>query len=274
MKKFHKHNIELLKYLTKEEGVVAVEFGMISVLFLTMSFGVAESGRVLWAKNSLQNTLEKTSRYVLVNSNLTDEEILAYAKARMGEMYSDSDGLTLNVNRTTLDGVDVIEIDGAYDYESIIPFMPDSWQNLNLDAQASIPVPELTPTPTPAPTQAPEPEATPEPTSGDETDDDGGDHDGDGDHDEEDHEDDGHGQDDHDDNGSTPEPTPAPTETPEPTPEPTETPEPTPEPTPTPTSTPAPTEPPEQTVCNNGGNNCHPVCPIGHSWNNRTNSCR
>jgi Flp pilus assembly protein TadG len=157
------------RYISNKKGSTAVEFGLVSMAFISIVFGTVESGRALWAKSALQSALDNTSRYMITHRDATDEEIQAYAAARMADIYADSAGLSVTVDRSTLNGVDVLRVDGSYTFTSLMSFLPENLASINLTGSATTPIPAYgyappTPSPTPSPTPTPTPEPTPTPT--------------------------------------------------------------------------------------------------------------
>ena len=62
-------------YLKEENGATAVEFAIVSTIFLTLVFGIFETALILFTWNSLQDSLEKATRYALVHPDATSDEL-------------------------------------------------------------------------------------------------------------------------------------------------------------------------------------------------------
>jgi Flp pilus assembly protein TadG len=63
-------------------GTAAVDFAMVSVVFLPLCFGIIELGIVLWVQNTLQTTAELTARCVATqNTACGDAKSYAVATA-------------------------------------------------------------------------------------------------------------------------------------------------------------------------------------------------
>jgi Flp pilus assembly protein TadG len=54
----------LLAFYSARRGTAAVDFAMVSVVFLPMCFAIMELGIMLWVQNTLQTTAELTARCV------------------------------------------------------------------------------------------------------------------------------------------------------------------------------------------------------------------
>jgi len=127
------------KYFREEKGATAVEFGMVSLLFLTFLFGVVEMGRVFWTWNTLQYAIEDTARYAIVHVTATNSDLVAYAASSMAGISADTSRLTVTTANTTISGIQFIEVSGTYAYRSMVPFLPAAINSINLTAQARIP---------------------------------------------------------------------------------------------------------------------------------------
>lgn len=130
-----------LKYLGNTRAIAAVEFAMVSIMFLTIIFGTIEAGRVLWIKSAVQYGVEDATRYVLVNSTATDNELITHTKDKAAEMGVDSSLLTVTITRSTLSGVNIVDVNGSYSYSNLVPFLPESWSNMTLTAVSRTAIP-------------------------------------------------------------------------------------------------------------------------------------
>lgn len=207
-------------YLKEENAATAVEFAIVSTIFLTLVFGIFETALILFTWNSLQDSLEKATRYALVHPDATSDELRQIVANSMSGLSVDASDILLDVAQTTTTSNDMqfLEMTGTYHFSNNMPFMPASFSTMDLTASSRLPIQcvgqscnaSASPNPTPAPTAGP----TPSPSS----------------------------------TGS-----PSPSATGSPSPSPTGSPSPSPTPSPTPAPTPSPT------TCNNGGNNCQPT---------------
>jgi Flp pilus assembly protein TadG len=127
MKKF-------FQFRKNEDGAMAVEFALVSVMMLMTLFGVLEVGRIFWTLNSMQSVLELTARYYIVNTGATDSELQTYAQTAMGKMQLDSSKLTVTVVKSTASNVSFIELDGTYQYQVMGAFM-NAFTGLNLTSK-------------------------------------------------------------------------------------------------------------------------------------------
>jgi Flp pilus assembly protein TadG len=72
----------LRPFLWCRRGAAAVDFAMVSVVFLPLCFAIMELGIVLWVQNTLQTTAELTARCVATqNTACTDARSYAVSTA-------------------------------------------------------------------------------------------------------------------------------------------------------------------------------------------------
>jgi Flp pilus assembly protein TadG len=127
----------LKNYCSNESGATAVEFGMVSLLFLALLSGVVQVGWLLWVQNSLQYAIENTARYALTHPDATNDDLVAYAADHMAGVYADTSDLDVTTAPVTISGISFIEVNGTYEFTDIIPFLPLG--TINLTAQSRAP---------------------------------------------------------------------------------------------------------------------------------------
>ena len=129
------------QYIRGEEGTTAVEFAFIAMAFLTLVFGIFESGRMFMTLNAFQYTLEDTTRRALVSEDISEAELEEIIIANMNSMMLDPDNVAVNISFADYSGVNVLEINGTYQFEPIVASMlPASWSSFDLTAQARLPM--------------------------------------------------------------------------------------------------------------------------------------
>ena len=60
--------LKLKSFFKSESGATAVEFAIISVVFLLCVFGIMEFARVLWVQQALQDVAQKSARCSVIGS--------------------------------------------------------------------------------------------------------------------------------------------------------------------------------------------------------------
>lgn len=134
MKKF-------LTYFRDEDGATAVEFGMVSILFLTFIFGIVETARLVWTWNTLQYAMGQTVRYALTNTNAPGSELTDYAADTMTAMQVNPASLDVTVTTTMVSGIEVVEANGTYILDFLLP-LPAGLESITLSSSAKLAVPE------------------------------------------------------------------------------------------------------------------------------------
>ena len=109
----------LLQSIVKNEsGSTAVEFGLMATAFLTIVFGTMEAGRIFWTQNALQYAIENASRDAIVNDEMTEGDIADAAALSLQTMMISGDPLNTSVVFVADDGIEYVEIDATYQYQS------------------------------------------------------------------------------------------------------------------------------------------------------------
>lgn len=116
------------------EGATAVEFALITPIFLIFVYGLLEFGRVLFAMAVLFFAAEEASRYSVVNYTATTSEIRQVAESKF---------LMIDVNKITkfevtsvlnpVDQTKLVTIDIVYAFEPLVPLI---WSTINLSGHS------------------------------------------------------------------------------------------------------------------------------------------
>lgn len=130
------------KFLSNRRGTTSVEFALVVTAFLALLFGIFESGRMFLAWNSFQYAVENATRLALVTDGITELEIQDFVDSELAGMMVNPDSANVTVTRSTAaSGVDFIEVDGTYSFQTLMPFLPDSFNTVTLAANSRLPVP-------------------------------------------------------------------------------------------------------------------------------------
>jgi len=127
------------KYLRHEKGTAAVEFAMVSLLFLALLLGTVEVGRIFWTWNALQYAVEETARYAAVHSTATNSALVAYATTKMAGVSVATSQLTVTTATSTISGISFIEVTGTYAFATLVPSLVPALQSLSLTAKSKVP---------------------------------------------------------------------------------------------------------------------------------------
>ena len=123
------------RFVSDESGAAAVEFAIISSVFLTLVFGLCYVGIWMFDKSSLQWAVERASRLAAINSAVTQSEI---ADAVNGYLLSEglpSADVAYSVSNSS--GFPVASIQASFAQRYTLPFV--STFNITYSADASIP---------------------------------------------------------------------------------------------------------------------------------------
>jgi Flp pilus assembly protein TadG len=130
-------------FLSNDDGTTAIEFALIAMSFLTLVFGVFESGRLILTQNALQYSLENATRYALVNDDVTEDDLREYIAEDMTALTLDPARIDVEIDFDEFSGIDFINVSGTYDFSPIVlAFLPESWADITLTANSRMPVQE------------------------------------------------------------------------------------------------------------------------------------
>lgn len=121
-----------------ERGATAVEFALVSIVFLMFMLGIIDLGRLFWVKNLMQYGVEQTARYAMVNPTASASALETYAEGQVGNLFS---GITFTADEPGADVVDDINfrtVSAAYTFNYIMPFV--TLNDIPLSASIRTPV--------------------------------------------------------------------------------------------------------------------------------------
>jgi Flp pilus assembly protein TadG len=125
-------------------GATAVEFALVAPLFLVMTMGVVEVGRVLWIKATMQHAMEQTTRYFMVNNASCVSDLVtcrntlaAYAVSRLEETGMSLDDFNVAADETTINSTTYMSISATYSYTPIVQIV--QFPDVSLSALAQVP---------------------------------------------------------------------------------------------------------------------------------------
>jgi Flp pilus assembly protein TadG len=111
-------------FLRNKEGAAAVDFAIVSMVFIFCVLGVIEFGRVLYMKNKLAFAADSAARLVLMKSSGTDtattSEILIEAKSVLHNREL-VENVVLETGSETADGVTYLTLKLSYSMPLYIP---------------------------------------------------------------------------------------------------------------------------------------------------------
>jgi Flp pilus assembly protein TadG len=116
-------------------GAAALEFALVSPLFILLLIGIVQVGIALFVNAGLRNGVESAARHAQVYPRPSDSEISAVLKANaFGLNTSLLVGPTLTYG--TLNSQRYVDVAATYQYPINIPFMPSRSVNLSHSRRA------------------------------------------------------------------------------------------------------------------------------------------
>ncbi len=128
------------RYAKNQDGVAAVEFGLVSMGFLSLMFGTIEAGHMIWAYNAVRNATEVASRQALVEETLTESDLEDIGKNTLDSFMVSSEHFHLTQTTETNGGVQFNKLDTTYQYTPLLTIMlPESLTNVTFNVTVSRP---------------------------------------------------------------------------------------------------------------------------------------
>lgn len=119
-----------------ERGAAAVEFAIISVVFLGLVIGLIEFGRILYIKNQLSYAADIASRTIMINTAVTEAAIETAVRDEF--IAGDPTGLTVVVVPEVLGGDTFRVVTITYPVTHVIPILGS--ELITLDVTRRVPV--------------------------------------------------------------------------------------------------------------------------------------
>jgi len=119
-----------------ESGAAAVEFALVSTVFLAMAIGLCYIGIMLFNNMSLQWAVEKAARVAEINSAATQSDIAGAVNSTLA-----SEGLpnaTVAYSSAVTAGITIATIQASYSQTYTLPMI--STFHINFSSNLSVPV--------------------------------------------------------------------------------------------------------------------------------------
>lgn len=111
----------LRKVRRRQDGSVAVEFGIIALMFAVTSLGLLEFGRAMHVRNQLSYAVDFAVREVMLNPTISNTTLTATVRERFfGHNPTD---LTVSMSTETNDGVSYRKFTMSYPMQLHVPLM-------------------------------------------------------------------------------------------------------------------------------------------------------
>jgi Flp pilus assembly protein TadG len=118
-------------------AATAVEFALVTPVFLIMVIGIFEMSRAMWIKSSMQYAAEETTRYAIVNSSATTTDLEAYATTALSNSGMKISGASFIATLTVSGTITFIQVTGTYSFSSLVPLVP--FPDVTLSVKSRIP---------------------------------------------------------------------------------------------------------------------------------------
>lgn len=110
--------------LRQQSGAAALEFALVSVPLIIVTFLIIETGRYVYLKQALVSAVDKATRTLYIDGNTTVGTMRTIVIE--GIVWGNADSLNLTVSPVVVDGVPAFRIDAAYQFNTLIPnILPD-----------------------------------------------------------------------------------------------------------------------------------------------------
>lgn len=128
--------MKVLSLLRCERGVAAIEFAIVSMVFISMVIGGIDMGRTFYVKNQLSHLADQASRTVLLNPDTSDATLTSMVKDAF--TAGDATQVSVTVSTESSAGIEyrVIRID--YPMTLFIPNLTTETFGLNIDRRVPV----------------------------------------------------------------------------------------------------------------------------------------
>ena len=119
-----------------ERGASAVEFAIVSSIFIVLCIGIIQLGSVLQVRNDLAQAADRGARLIVLDPEATDESIETQVEALLASY--DSTSLAVDVSGETVGSTDYRIVTIDYQMQISIPGFPINVLTLNASRQVPI----------------------------------------------------------------------------------------------------------------------------------------
>jgi Flp pilus assembly protein TadG len=127
---------QVRSFLRAVDGAAAIEFAIIVPIFIMFCFGIIETGRMMWIRNSIQTASEEAARFAMAHASATDAELVAKAADYFDNVSIDTP--TFGVVRDTTNDVDFVTVEGTYTFQFMFTFFDVG--AIELNGKARVPL--------------------------------------------------------------------------------------------------------------------------------------
>lgn len=128
---------KLRRRLANDRGVAAVEFAIVAPVFIMLVMGIIDFARIYWIKSSMQYVVEQSTRYAMVNQNITVGALEAYAYAQEASVFNSGAAFTAAIDASG--PINYMSVTGTYNFTFMTPLVGTT---LVLNAKSVTPISE------------------------------------------------------------------------------------------------------------------------------------
>lgn len=126
-------------------GALAVEFALGAPIILSAIFGTIELGRLGFTQAALQHAAEEATRFAIVREGqITPADIEAFAATKLTGVFNrEAAVVTATAPIDPVTGTSLFSVQVNYQYQFILPFLPDSGIQLSGNSSGFIAFPPV-----------------------------------------------------------------------------------------------------------------------------------
>lgn len=108
-------------------GVSVVEFALLAPVFLGLVIGAIEFGRAAYTQGVVSFAAEEATRYAVVNYSITEDEVRDLTEdCLLGIDPARINAIVVTGPIDPVDNTRTISVEVSYDFQFLLPLMPDS----------------------------------------------------------------------------------------------------------------------------------------------------
>lgn len=120
----------------REEGVTALEFGLLAPILMSITLFAIQLGLALHKGNTMQWAINKAARAALIDPTLDETGIQAFIDERVGRIDRHAE-IDIAYSESVLGSATIAKISGTYYHKVEVPFFPAF--TAAFDIEASVP---------------------------------------------------------------------------------------------------------------------------------------
>jgi len=121
--------------IDREDGTVAIEFAIVSLLFFALLLGSIELGRAMWMRNSVQFAAEEAARWALVQTAENSTAVVDFARGRLTASPASAD---ITAPYVTVSGVRYVVVTVTQDFTPVTTLV--STGKITMTGKAQFPI--------------------------------------------------------------------------------------------------------------------------------------